>query len=67
MNKQKRNQKYIVIFFNHTLTSYDILYGVMSGLIYSTDQSAMSLLFKTEYTRAVVKNNRNIYVLQTIW
>jgi hypothetical protein len=37
------------------LTSNNIPFGVMSGFIISTDQSVMSLLFKTYYRlRAVV-------------
>jgi hypothetical protein len=37
-----------LIFFDHSLTSNDILYGVMFGFILLADQSAMSIPIKTE-------------------
>ena len=39
-----------ILFHGDTLTLNNITFGVMSGFIYSADQSAMSLLFKTNYT-----------------
>ena len=39
-----------ILFHEDTLTLNNITFGVMSGFIYSTGQSAMSLLFKTSYT-----------------
>jgi len=42
--------------FGDTLISNNIPFGVMSGVIFSTHKSMMSLLFKTEYMpRAVVR------------
>ena len=47
---------FLLIFFTeYTPTSNNIPFGVMSRFIFSTDQSGMSLLFKTKYMpRAVV-------------
>ena len=44
---------FLFFFFGDTITSSNISYRVMSGVIFSTDQSVMSLLkylcIKTEY------------------
>jgi len=44
----------IYLFIVDTLTSNEILYGVTSGFIYSTDLSSVSLPFKPEYKSIVV-------------
>ena len=44
--QSNKNYRFVVSFFftGNTLTSNHVLYGVTSGFIFSTDQSAVSLL-----------------------